>query len=1304
MSFFDDVQLPTNTSSPSGTTPVIPQLPGGFFSSVKLPTTNPSSVSVPTPSTIPTQPASPLSNLNETISAPNPSVKPMNSLDSWIMQATGSKFLANNFVSKGLGDAVDVVKGAVNDAADKGTAFIQSLDNTNPDNTPLKRLSTGTDALVSAANVAFSPISATFKAAEDIPIAGKIVQGLDWGFGKIGQGASWGAGKIVDSLPISQTAKDTIKGPLQDLSALAAQVIAGKVGSDYALPLAKEKIAEIRNIATKDLTAAHIKGTPYDVNKIIEQVKSKIPETKSEVKPVEKETPADKSTEQTPASSEKPGEIVALARHGETDSNGADKAFRGWEETDKNQLTDKGKQDAKNIGESIKQIIGNDDPSKYVIVSSDLNRATDSAKIASDVSGVPQGKAYPELRSQDTGNFSGVKESEVKDQVKDINENHPDQALPGASESHDDFVKRTKDALKPGGLIEQDNPGKKIIAVVHHQVEVMQANDFAKATDAMFEKGIKPGGLRELVDRTPNKEGGGVNPSEIAKSAKELGQREIKGIKNSGIVKSAKEIAKGISPQTASPEAQQTADFVRKAKAEIENFKALESYKYKAATKFFSKLGDEKNIHNISEYERTGKFPDAPAEYSQFYKDSMDTSHEVLQKVYGENKVGYVENYVRRQFEFGSVADEKKGTSFLTNAMNSLSAEKSNIKARVLDMPLDEALQSMKDRGIDVKPVSTNPELLRQWSVANAKQAAEYADTWNQLKSGGLTTFVKTGDTIPDGMVKLNDKVSQVFFPSESGLVKGGQYYADENVARILNNTISRGLGSSATFRAIRGLNNSINQLQLGLSAFHLIGTAINSGVSDLALGTGKLVKGDISGLKNIGRAFTGVGSFSNDVYNGNQFIKDLRAGNPVADDFLKEKFNPAGARLKIDQTYINRAADKMIESFKKQTISGALGGLLRIPSVVMETVAKPLMEYSIPRAKIGAFMNIANDIASKMPDATDSQLHRAYASAWDSVDNRFGQLTYDNVFWDKTAKDLASVGTRSVGWNMGTLRELGGGISDIATKTAKGEGLSQRSLYTFSLPIYVGIIGAVYQYLHTGQPPTQLKDYFYPKNGQVDKNGNPIRTSMPTYMKDVYSYGTSPIQTVESKASPLLDMTIELAQNKDYYDNIIRTPGDSFGKQLQQTGSYVLSNVEPFSLQQTTNAPGVNQTTEQKAEGYLGFTKARADIISPYDSTINTMQYTEKPQVITAIKKALVAGDNDKAVSLAKDFNDRLREQVKQSLLEKGKTATTDQVNAILQNKTFGQTFGISMPSANSMRNYKSNQGKSALYRNYSN
>ena len=187
--------------------------------------------------------------------------------------------------------------------------------------------------------------------------------------------------------------------------------------------------------------------------------------------------------------------IVAICRHWRTASNWA-KAFRWREETEDNQLSDEGKKDAISLWDLVKKMV-KEKPEDYKIVSSDLNRAVDTAKMVSIISWVSIGNKYFDLRSQDTWDFTNVPEAEVKEEVQDMTDNHPELPLPWASESHLDFIARAKKAINKE--IPEDYPDKKIIVVTHHQVEVMQANHFSKLTDAMFGAGIKPWWIRKLA-------------------------------------------------------------------------------------------------------------------------------------------------------------------------------------------------------------------------------------------------------------------------------------------------------------------------------------------------------------------------------------------------------------------------------------------------------------------------------------------------------------------------------------------------------------------------------------------------------------------------------------------------------------------------------------------------------------------------------------------------------------------------------------------------------------------------------------
>jgi hypothetical protein len=214
----------------------------------------------------------------------------------------------------------------------------------------------------------------------------------------------------------------------------------------------------------------------------------------------------------------------------------------------------------------------------------------------------------------------------------------------------------------------------------------------------------------------------------------------------------------------------------------------------------------------------------------------------------------------------------------------------------------------------------------------------------------------------------------------------------------------------------------------------------------------------------------------------------------------------------------------------------------------------------------------------------------------WDSVDNRMGQLVYDNVFWNRALKDGLMASVRSVGWNLGTFRELGGGVLDVKN-IMRDKGFSDRTAYVVALPLVAAIYGSVLHYANTGQPPQDMKDAFYPKTGRQRPDGSDDRVSLPTYMKDVFAYGqdatnfakygTDPTQTLKNKANPLISTISQMLNNEDFFGGAIRNPADSAVKQMADEASYLMQQVAPFSLR------NYQQQAKEKGEtpsalGYL--------------------------------------------------------------------------------------------------------------------
>jgi hypothetical protein len=363
-----------------------------------------------------------------------------------------------------------------------------------------------------------------------------------------------------------------------------------------------------------------------------------------------------------------------------------------------------------------------------------------------------------------------------------------------------------------------------------------------------------------------------------------------------------------------------------------------------------------------------------------------------------------------------------------------------------------------------------------------------------------------------------------------------------------------------------------MNSAQLGLSGFHLAMTTVDSATGKIALALRQLGQGQFkeAGLSALSAPLGGI----TNVIKGNRMMKEWfhpGSTDPETARYV-ELMKQAGGRAKIDDFYHAGIAEKMTEAYRK---GNYLGAALRAPAGLVEMAGKPLMEKLIPRMKMGAFMDMARFEVERLgPNASTQEVRAAMGKAWDSVDNRMGQLVYDNLFWNKAAKDLAMASTRSVGWNLGTVRELGGGALDFAKAglnlvRGRQAEFTHRMAYTAAMPVVAGLIGGTLHWLMTGQHPQDVKDYFFPKTGSKDNSGHDVRLSLPTYMKDVYAYGTNPAETLKNKVHPLVHTVWDMLSNEDYYGNKIRNSGDPVFQKLLDTAKFAGKQFLPFSARE---------------------------------------------------------------------------------------------------------------------------------------
>src|SRR5262245_28123263 len=214
------------------------------------------------------------------------------------------------------------------------------------------------------------------------------------------------------------------------------------------------------------------------------------------------------------------------------------------------------------------------------------------------------------------------------------------------------------------------------------------------------------------------------------------------------------------------------------------------------------------------------------------------------------------------------------------------------------------------------------------------------------------------------------------------------------------------------------------------------------------------------------------------------------------------------------------------------------------------------------------------------------------------------GQLVYDNLFWNRTFKDIAMVTVRSVGWNLGTKREVLGGLIDtlqfvlgrqrLYRPGAGGGGImgpppppqlpggvtpgpgqnnykwgrefSRRMAYIIGMVLVVMWYGGIYNKLATGEYPSDIFTFFKPKTGTKDENGRDERVDLPAYTKDMYSYYKHPARTAGHKTNPLIGKIIEMWNNRDFFNTEIYHPGDPAPKIAADLLEETAKTFAPFS------------------------------------------------------------------------------------------------------------------------------------------
>ena len=468
------------------------------------------------------------------------------------------------------------------------------------------------------------------------------------------------------------------------------------------------------------------------------------------------------------------------------------------------------------------------------------------------------------------------------------------------------------------------------------------------------------------------------------------------------------------------------------------------------------------------------------------------------------------------------------------------------------------------------------------------------------------------------------------------GTLKMGEWIMRDGPAQVVENYLSPGLSNSAVYRSVRSASNLLNAAQLGLSAFHVGFTSLDAVVNAVEVGLYRGLRGDFKGA---GKVLVNAPIAP---------VQNYLVGKAVQRAMLDPQATHAkilGLKVPISQLEQQVAAlavkgglrattDPFWQTHMTRNLVRAVheGGLawaktpLYAPMALVEQLMRPISEYLVPRQKLGVFALLAKSELDRLPPGADVHTVRAaMARAADATEDRMGQMTYDNLFYNRMAKDLALISFRAYGWQLGKYRHLFGAAADTvasAKRIAAGKmpELTHRQVYFLALPLVVGAIGGVLHRMFTGQNPDDWKDYLHPATGQLDANGNPKRLSLPSYLKDIESdisglfkgWKTGGLMGAAQggwmatyhRLNPGLSIAVDMLNNRDFFGTQIWNPDDSHMQQLGAQAAFIAKSMTPFSI---TGAIKLNEgeaSTRDKMLPFIGITPAKHELtMTPLES-----------------------------------------------------------------------------------------------------
>lgn len=472
-----------------------------------------------------------------------------------------------------------------------------------------------------------------------------------------------------------------------------------------------------------------------------------------------------------------------------------------------------------------------------------------------------------------------------------------------------------------------------------------------------------------------------------------------------------------------------------------------------------------------------------------------------------------------------------------------------------------------------------------------------------------------------------------------------GHWYVPDDVARLFRNHLHPGFTGPAgrAYRGLRAINDNMNRFQLGFSAFHGGTTAFSTFLAKTVTMAERLGDGEfLEAAKALGGIIPAPITYAT---RGRRLVKQALEGKESGQETpaLTSWFEKHGAEVLPEargetRTDLERLLGPHVlgGSMDPQTMAMAYGGFRpgaqvpyqvnhirklrmdmaagrwqgawRAPFAVMEALAIPIMDKYVPFVKAAIFTEGAENVMRRLgEDASPNEVRYHLGRLSRDIDNKFGEIAYDNRFWHRLLRQSGHASIRALGWTGGTIDQYGGSITDTLTapkrllagkpepvEIPREEGkaepkppiamkkvgdhwepenladpvVTRRMLYTMATLAVAGVAGGLWNWTHTGEPPQSILDLYAPRNGKKNPDGSDQRVILYAYIKDLMGWLRSPGETAVNKLAPIFAPIGQIVRNRDYYGEQIWEPHSDLDRKLYDTAFFLYKTIRPLSVQ----------------------------------------------------------------------------------------------------------------------------------------